>query len=223
MAEYRLIDMEHWSRAEHFRHFFDEAPCTVSLCDDVDVTELREACRESGQSFYISILYAVSRTVNAHDEFRMMAVDSPAFEHLMPAVWEASDPVHNVFHEDRESFTTLCTRWNPDFAVFSAHAKDDLARAARADYRSVPCGENTFETSCVPWRHFTSVGVQSEAVGLAPIIVWGGWKEMHGRTYMPLSVQIHHAAADGFHLARFLNETEETLAHLAKEMRRMTL
>ena len=40
-------------------------------------------------------------------------------------------------------------------------------------------------------------------------------REAAGRTYLPLSVTIHHAAADGFHLARFLNEAETLSAGIA--------
>lgn len=40
---YRLIDTHSWSRYETFRHFYDEVPCAVSMCDDIDVTELYKA------------------------------------------------------------------------------------------------------------------------------------------------------------------------------------
>ena len=46
--EYRLIDTHSWSRYETFRHFYDEVPCAVSMCDDIDVTELYKACKKSG-------------------------------------------------------------------------------------------------------------------------------------------------------------------------------
>ena len=45
MAETRLLDPERWPRAAHYRHF-TEYPCAVSLTDEIDVTALREACRE---------------------------------------------------------------------------------------------------------------------------------------------------------------------------------
>ena len=45
---YRLIDTHSWSRYETFRHFYDEVPCAVSMCDDIDVTELYKACKKSG-------------------------------------------------------------------------------------------------------------------------------------------------------------------------------
>lgn len=217
-GEYRLIDTKSWHRYEHFRHFFDEAPCAISLCGDVDVTELRQACRKSGNSFYIAMLYVASSVVNSHEEFRLTAVDSPEFPLLMPAVWDSVNPVHNVFHEETETYTSIFTLWDKDYPTFVRYATEDISKAKNLRVMSVPCGGNTFEASCVPWRHFTSVGVQCETFGLSPVIAWGGFSEERGRTKMPLSIQIHHAAADGFHLARFLNEAEETAARLAGEI-----
>ena len=83
---------------------------------------------------------------------------------------------------------------------------------------SVPTPPNVFETSAVPWRHFTSVGAETGDPSLAPMIVWGRYRETGGRVCLPLSITVSHAAADGFHLARFLNETEERCAALAWEI-----
>ena len=219
MAEFTLINTEKWARYEHFRHFMDDAPCSVWLTDDIDVTDLYSVCHNSGRSFYIAMLHTVSRVINAHDEFKLRAVDSPAFPCLMPAVWDRVDPVHNVFHEDSETYTSTFTLYDPDFVTFYRNAEDDILRARRLKVMSVPAGENTFEASCVPWRHFTSVGASTESIPLAPIVAWGKFTEKDGRKLLPLSIQINHAAADGFHLARFLNEVEEISAHLAKEIK----
>lgn len=212
---------KNWKRMEYFRHFYDDAPCAISLCDDIDVTDLRSVCHEAKRSFYISMLYVVSSVINAHEEFKLTAVDSPDTPYVMPAIWETVNPVHNVFHEDTETYTALFTLWTSDYTKFESYAQDDLVRAKNLRMMSVPCGNNTFEASCVPWRHFSSVGVHTEAIPLSPIVAWGGFKEEHGHTKMPLSIRIHHAAADGYHLARFLNEAEETAASLAKKMARV--
>lgn len=219
MAEWSLINTEKWQRYEHFRHFMEDSPCNVWLTDDIDVTSLYQACHRSGRSFYIAMLYAVSRVINSRDEFKLRAVDSPMYEHLMPAVWDRVDPVHNVFHEDSETYTSTFTVYDPDFEIFYSHCDEDIERARRLRIMSVPAAENTFEASCVPWRHFTSVGAAAESIPLSPIVAWGKYAEREGRLMMPLSIQISHASADGFHLARFLNETEQLAATLADKIR----
>lgn len=218
MPEWKLIDEKTWPRYEHFRHFTDNAPCTVWLSDDIDVTELYEACHKTNESFYIAVLYGVSKVINSHDEFKMRAVDAPEFPYLMPAVWDRVDPVHNVFHPDSETYTSIFTIYDEDYKVFSVRTKEDIERASRLGVMSVPAGENTFEASALPWRHFTSVGAVNEGISLSPIVVWGKFIDRCGMRQLPLSIQISHAAADGYHLSRFLNEVEATLKNLSKEI-----
>ena len=220
VVEYSMIDAEKWQRYETFRRFYDEMSCSVSMCDDIDVTELKNACAECGRSFYISMLYVVSSVVNSHEEFRLIAIDSPDVPAPMPAVWDSVNPVHNIFHEESKTYTSVVTQWNPDYFGFYLFAEDDVARGKRLNIAAVPAGDNVFEASCVPWRHFTSVDAGCEDYPLSPIIVWGRFTERDGRTLMPLSIQINHAAADGFHLAGFLNEAEEKAAALAELLRK---
>lgn len=40
------------------------------------------------------------------------------------------------------------------------------------------------------------------------------WRSDGSRTVLPLSMEIHHAAADGFHIARFFREVERLAGEL---------
>ena len=69
------------------------------------------------------------------------------------------------------------------------------------------------DVSCLPWvkySHF-DVHVFDEGKFLAPVITWGKYEMSHGRYMMPLTMNIHHAVADGFHLCRFFNEVQELI------------
>ena len=122
MAEIRMLDMKTWPRAEHYLRFTEEAPCAVNLTDEIDVTDLRLACRASGSSFYLAVLWLVSAAVNAHEEFRLTAVDSPDVPRPMPGVWDVVHPAHNVFHEDTETYTSTFTLFSPDPDEFASRA-----------------------------------------------------------------------------------------------------
>lgn len=205
----RLTD-DMYPRMEHFRHF-SENRCAITMTDDIDVTALRGACHECRRSFYVTFLYIVSYIVNSRDEFRMTTVDGK------PAVYEHVNPVHNVFHEDTETYTSIFTLWNRNYHEFCQNCEEDIMRGHSLICAAVPSPANSFEASCVPWRHFTHAGVNTGS--LLPIIVWGGFTEQNGKTVMPLSITIDHAAADGFHAARFLNEAERLSAAAAANLK----
>lgn len=70
---------------------------------------------------------------------------------------------------------------------------------------------NIFDVSCVPWVHYRSLDIHvfDEGTYLAPVITWGKYEDDGaGKMILPLSMQIHHAAADGFHICRFFNEVQ---------------
>ena len=44
---------------------------------------------------------------------------------------------------------------------------------------------------------------------LAPVVTWGRFEKAEdGKLLMPLTMNIHHAVADGFHLSRFFTEVQ---------------
>ena len=46
---------------------------------------------------------------------------------------------------------------------------------------------------------------------LLPIFTFGKYYEDGGKYYIPLSIQVHHAVCDGFHVCRFLDELQDLL------------
>jgi chloramphenicol O-acetyltransferase type A len=66
-----LLDLDTWSRREHFRFFRGYDNPFFNLCAEVDVSGLAEACRApEGPSFFAASLYLSLRTANDVDPFR---------------------------------------------------------------------------------------------------------------------------------------------------------
>lgn len=73
--------------------------------------------------------------------------------------------------------------------------------------------ENVFPVSMIPWATFEgfNLNLQKGYDYLLPIFTMGKFYEESGRRFLPLSVQVHHAVCDGFHLCRFLRELQELI------------
>ena len=189
---YQVMDLNTWSRGDLFRFYMDRMRLVMSLTVDVDVTPLVEFGKREGLKFYPTMIWTVSKTVNSHDEFKYGWDERGRLIR-----WETISPSYAEFHarflRDRERYRTL-----------------------RAVVEHQP--PNHFDVSCLPWvryRHF-DVHVFDEGAFLAPVITWGKYEREGGRLRMPLTMNIHHAVADGFHLSRFFKEVQELIDSLSE-------
>ncbi|MFI7420524.1 type A chloramphenicol O-acetyltransferase [Nonomuraea sp. NPDC049684] len=205
------IDTVTWPRRQHFEHYRRAVPCTYSMTVEIDVTAFAAALGRSRRKSYLAQVWAIATVVNRHDEFRMCLTASGD-----PAVWPVVHPAFTVFNPDRETFACVWAPYDPDFAAFHDVAAPLLAEHARAT-EFFPQGTlpaNTFDVSSLPWTSFTgfNLNIGDNWDHLAPIFTLGRYTERDGRVLLPLALQVHHAAADGFHSARLVNELRTLVA-----------
>lgn len=206
------IDLETWPRRQHFEHYLRTVPCTYAITVEVDATEFAAAVRRTGRRTYVSQIWALALLVNRHDEFRTTRDDAGA-----PAVWGRTHPSFTIFNAERETFASVWTPFDADYAAFHDAAARVIAEHAGTT-EFFPQGApppNSFDVSSLPWTSFTgfTLNIDGGSQHLAPIFTLGRYVEREGRLLLPLAVQIHHAVADGFHTARLVNEFRELLAH----------
>ncbi|PYY33439.1 chloramphenicol acetyltransferase CAT [Curtobacterium sp. MCPF17_011] len=207
----RPIDLATWPRREHFEHYRDRVPCTYAMTVDVDVTALRMALSGTAVKSSVAVTWALSTIVNRHQEFRMALHPTGA-----PAVWDVVHPAFTVFNPERETFAGVWTPHRDDFATFHGEAVEVIERhrTATSLFPQSDTPANTFDVSSIPWASFTgfTLDIGGGFDHLLPIITLGRYRQTTGRTVMPVAIQVHHAAADGFHTARLVNELQVLLA-----------
>lgn len=180
-------------------------PCTYSITVELDTNHLAQALRTSARKTYIAQIWAIASVVNRHQEFRMALTDSGE-----PAVWSTTHPSFTVFNPQLETFASVWVPFDTDFSAFHDAAALVLAEHAAAT-EFFPLGTppaNSFDVSSLPWTSFTgfTLNIDGGSRHLAPIFTLGRYVEREGRTFLPVALQIHHAAADGFHASQLLND-----------------
>ena len=199
------LDLTTWPRRELFEHYRHRNPCTYAITTEADVTAMRNALRDTGRKTYPAQIWALATVVNRHQEFRMTLDEDGA-----PAVWGVTHPSFTVFNPERETFASVWTAYDEDFPRFHERAVALLAehRSATALFPQEDTPENTFNISSLPWASFSAftLDIADNRDYLLPIFTLGRHVEREGRTLLPIALQVHHAAADGFHAARFVDE-----------------
>lgn len=206
------LDFNTWSRKDIYNHFINNVRCVISITADIEITKLLAFCNAESLKFYPAMLYLITKAVNSREEFRL-GYDESGKAVLRDIVY----PSHIIFNEIDNSFTRIVTYYNGSFRDFYSQVLTDIRenenkRAFEPKYTF----KNTFDVSCLPWINYKSceMHVYNDDCYLAPVITWGKYIWASGKCVIPLSMRIHHATADGFHIARFFSDVESEIQKL---------
>ena len=210
--KFEKIKLDEWKRAKLFHTYINDLKIVMSMTAEIDVAPLLSFIRENGLKFYPAMIWIVSKIVNSREEFRLGQQNGEVGR------WDYVSPYYAHFHAEDEACAKLVTEYGDDLFDFHARFLADRKRfeSLRAfDLTQIP--PNTFDVSCLPWIKYKSfdMHVFDSGTYLAPVVTWGKWEREGERAMMPLSMNIHHAAADGFHLSRFFAEVQALIDHIS--------
>lgn len=194
-----------WPRREHFNHYINNVRCTYSLTVQIDVSRLRSALKSIGVKAYPAQIYMLAAVVNRFSEFRMGLTESGE-----PGYWDILHPSYTIFNNETKTFSSIWTPYNDDFSLFYKSCMQDIEQYKGSTGFSPKKGMplNVFDISSVPWLDFTAfnLNVYTEGTHLLPIFTIGKYVEQEDKTLMPLALQLHHSACDGYHAGQFVEE-----------------
>ena len=215
----KSIDMTTWKRREQF-HFFKEFDNPFfNICADVDVTRLLTFTRTHELSFSVAALFLSTKAANHIEEFRCRIRDAGVL-------------VHDVIHAGStvllpdETFGFCYFHFSENFPTFHRDATAKLQAFVRTENKFDPHDErdDLVHYSIIPWISFSSFAHarRRRRTDSIPKIVFGKYQEVGGATRMPVSVEVHHALADGLHVGKFYALFQEYLDtpqdHLAQQV-----
>ena len=205
----RYIDMQTWSRRNHFRLFSAFNHPHFNMCVNVDVTAFYPFVKRNGYSFTVSMVYIISRTSNATPEFRYRIRGDQVVEH------EIVNPRFSMLI-DKDLFRFCAVEHVENFSEFASRAEKNIADVkTRPDLEGNPERDDVLYMSPIPWVSFTSFShpMQLHPTDSIPRFAWGKYFQEGDTLKMPLSVQGHHAVMDGIHMGRFYETVQDYLHH----------
>lgn len=194
------IDINTWSRKDHFRFFNAFEEPFFGIVAEIDCTKAYHTSKSTGSSFFLHYLYASLKAVNQVDAFRYRIIDDGVWEyeqvHASPTINRPDGTfgfAYMDYYPDREEFMH-CAQLEIDRVQQSTGLVPALA------------GENVIHYSSIPWIRFTAL---SHARSFRhrdsiPKISFGKMTEANGKLTMPMSVHAHHALVDGYHVGQYI-------------------
>jgi chloramphenicol O-acetyltransferase type A len=202
-----LLDIENWNRKDQFRFFSQFEEPFFGITVQVDCTKAYHTAKTNGYSFFLYYLHASLQAANETEPFRYRIEDGNVF------LYDQVNASPTINRPDG-TFGFSYMDYVKDFHAFSEHAKI-IMEEVRATTGLIPAvsGENVIHYSSIPWLSFTSL---SHARSFrfkdsCPKISFGKMTEQNGIQQMPVSIHVHHALMDGFHVAQFVDRFQELL------------
>lgn len=211
MCNFQPINMQTWPTAPAFHYYTQMAPTSYTINVNMDVTTLRSRLKASGCKFFPAYLYLVTRAITKQEELRV-AVKDGVLGH-----WDCLTPAYPQLHEDDKTTSLLWTEYNDNFPEFHEQYLADTRQHGQShgilSSKGLPPA-NSYIISCIPWFTFNSFSLHNHGIKdyYVPSFEAGGFTESgSGQIIMPLSVTVHHATTDGYHLKLFFDELQRTM------------
>ncbi len=203
----RKLNVATWERKDHFAFFRTFEEPFFGVCIEVDCTTAYHQAKKLGTSFFIYYLHKSIVAVNQTEPFRYRIVGDEVIVHEQVGA-------SATINRENGSFGFSYIPYAEDFREFEQGAQAEVDRV-RGTTGLVPAtaAESVVHYSSLPWIKFTSV---SHARGFShadsiPKISFGKMTEDNGKRMMPVSVHVHHALMDGFHVGQHLERFQELL------------
>lgn len=201
------LDIESWSRKDHFNFFrqFDEP--FFGICTEIDCTISYAKCKDAGSSFFLFYLHKALVAANRIEPFRFR------IEGEKVLVYEKVHASPTINRPDG-TFGFAYMDYYEDYQSFYAEAKKEIEKV-QSSQGLIPAisGEDVIHFSSLPWINFKAV---SHARNFSfkdscPKITFGKITEQDSAKKMPVSIHVHHALMDGIHVGQFIDEFQRLM------------
>lgn len=203
----KFIDMQKWSRKDHYNYFKGLDYPHFNICGNLDITKFYKYTKENKSPFFISFLYVATKTANSIKEFRFRIREDKIVEH------ETVSPSFTVM-TNNEVFSFCTAKFINEFDEFKISTLKEIEKVKNnAIIEDEPGRDDLLYITSIPWVSFTNIThpIHMNPVDSIPRISWGKYFEENGKVKLPLSVQVHHALVDGVHVGEYFNTIQEIL------------
>lgn len=202
------INLDTWSRKESYKWFTTKNRCKINMTMNIDVTNLIKRIKELKIRCYPTFTYMTSKVLNASNEFKMSHNENGDL-----VVYDIIYPRYPIFHDSDKKISILWTEYTDDFKEFYNRFINDINtygenRSMEAKGKFPP---NCFDMSSLPWSSFTSFDCPPthNVIWLEPFVMVGKFFEFGEKLLLPVSISVHHATCDGYHVSMFFKKLEE--------------
>ncbi len=195
------LNIDQWDRKEHFHFFKDFDQPFFGVTTTIDCTTAYQRCKENGHSFFLYYLYQSLKAANQIKPFSYRIHEGKV---LVYDQVNASPTINRP----NGTFGFAYMDYFPQFDDFLPAAATEIERIQQSTGLAPSvAGENVIHYSAIPWVNFTALSHASNSAfkDSCPKISFGKMSSEKGRKQLPVSIHVHHALMDGYHVGLFVD------------------
>ena len=206
------FDIDNWNRKEIYNLYKDYDDPFFNISTYIEISSLYKFCKEENHSFNLSLLYLSTETINDLMEFKLRIINGNLV---------LFDEIHcgsTIFHEDN-SFSFAYFRRRKDLNEFEKEGRAVIdAQLKNKVFDPKNDFHDIIHHSVIPWTSFTSIK-HARKISMAdsiPKIVVGKYFTDDNKLQLPVSVEVHHALMDGYHVGQYFSIIQQKINDLPK-------
>ena len=208
------IDVNNWSRKQHFAYYSKISTPHYCVAFNIDITNLLRFTREHHISFYYSLIYLCTQSLNSIDEFLLEIEDNRVYR------VDRRVPCFTDLKKGATEFHMVTLPCEGDIAEFASAARRESMGHPQTPEAMDRSGEPKIIYSCIPWADITMCSNERDYSDpklkddTAPILVWGKYTEHDGRYLINMTLDVNHRLIDGYFVGMFVQKLEEMITAL---------
>ena len=193
-----------WAREEHFHFFKGFTQPFFNVHTEVEITGLYRYCKQNGLSVFLGYLHAATEAVRQTENFLLRLEDGEVVK------YEAVD-ISTTVLKDNKTVSFVHLPHHHDLPTFCREASAIIAEVKQSNRLFYGYnGPDLVHATTLPWFKFNGmehahIDDPNDAI---PKLAFGRLEMQGEKVMLPLSVRVHHALADGYHIHLFLQHME---------------
>jgi chloramphenicol O-acetyltransferase type A len=207
-GKYTKIDLEKWERIHQYDFFSTYQWPFFQVTAPVNISKLHARSKENKESLFLHYFHAALTVMNDIPNFKIRFAENELREY---------HTIHGGCTVARDNGT-----FGFGFFPFLANRHDFIKQAtpilenvkSENQLKGLETRNDVAFFSVLPWMSFTSFSNPHRTFerDAFPRIVFGKYTPTYdGNIELPVSVEVHHALADGIHVGRFFQKFQALL------------
>ncbi|RLD26765.1 MAG: chloramphenicol acetyltransferase [Bacteroidetes bacterium] len=202
----KIIDLNTWSRAQHFNHFSGLADSSFAVTIPFDVTKAYGFSKQNKISFFAKYLHDCMKAINAIENLKYRTIDEKivAYDiiHASPTLTRKDNSYGFSFIEFDENLNVFIENYETE--------KERIQNST--DLFPPNNGIDCIYCSAMPWLNFIAHKEPlSGDKSSVPKVAFSKVKKVNDKLIMNVAINVNHALVDGYHIGEFSDKFQNYL------------